>query len=92
MEAQNQILWSQTMKTLIATSLMGLGLSLGLFTADAHSATNVWTTINETAPHSVFDDLQMSAPRTMFDILNETAPHSAFDALNDSAPRSLVSE
>jgi hypothetical protein len=80
------------MKTLIATSLMGLGLSLGLFTADAHSATKVWTTINETAPHSVFDGLKMTAPRTMFESLDDAAPRSAFDALNDSAPRSLVSE
>ncbi len=78
------------MKTLIATSLIGLGI--GLFSANAHSATNVWTIINETAPHSVFDDLQMTAPRTVFESLNDAAPRSALDALNDSAPRSLVSE
>ena len=74
------------MKTLISTSIV----ALSLFTVSAQAASkDVWTQINETAPHSgTFQDLNNTAPKSVFDQLNETAPRSdgIFGDLESTAP------
>lgn len=50
--------------------------------AQAKDVSTVWTTLNESAPRSIFDEIRDSAPRSVFDQLNETAPR---EAAGDSA-------
>lgn len=80
------------MKTLILASALFAAL------CGSADASQIWTTLADTAPRSVFDDLNSSAPRTVFDALGESAPRGAeprdlvgelqpaFDSLADSAP------
>ena len=60
------------MKSIVATSLIALGLLAG-----PASARDYWTTLNETAPKSVFDQIQESAPRSVFDDIPSSAPRWA---------------
>jgi hypothetical protein len=76
-----------TMKTL-AASLIAVALLSGA--AQARTADDYFTDLNETAPRSVFDDIRDSAPRSPFDELNQSAPRSTFDDIRDSAPRSAT--
>lgn len=82
------------MKTIIAASV----IALGLFAGSAH-ASNVWTTLADAAPRSVFDQLQDTAPRSVFDQIGDAAPrstegrddgvgemHPGFEKLADAAP------
>ena len=73
------------MKT-IAASLIAVALLSGA--AQARVSDGYFTTLGDTAPRSVFDDIHDSAPRSVFDDLNESAPRSTFGDLQDSAPRS----
>ena len=72
------------MKALIITTL--LGISMVVSPVQAKDTSKVWTTISDSAPRSVFDDLQATAPRTVFDDIRDTAPRSVFDSLRDNAP------
>jgi hypothetical protein len=66
------------MKTLIAASVLACGLLSA--TADAKDP---WTTLNESAPRSVFDEIKDTAPRSIFDDLRETAPRAAENEADD---------
>ncbi len=50
------------MKALIITTLVGIGMIAS--PVYAKDMTTIWTTISESAPRSVFDDLRDSAPRS----------------------------
>ncbi len=74
------------MKTLFTAALLALGLLAGTGTAPAE-ARDFWTTLNESAPRSIFDDLRDAAPRTIFDDLRDSAPLApTFETLRDNAP------
>ncbi|MFV0295463.1 MAG: hypothetical protein ACK5JT_05025 [Hyphomicrobiaceae bacterium] len=81
----------KSLKTLIVASAFAVGMAVPM-SAYAATSTNLFTTIQDSAPHaaSTFDDLNATAPRGgYFDDLNATAPHSGyFGSLNDAAPRS----
>jgi len=85
------------MKTLITASLLALGLLAS--PADARDMSGLWTSLTNSAPRSVFDQIRDSAPRSVFDQLQDTAPrseepnpdftgelHPWFEKLNDGQP------
>ncbi len=63
------------MKALILSSLLGFGLL-----AQPATAKDFWTTLNESAPRSIFNELRDSAPRSIFDQIRDSAPLWAGDA------------
>ena len=84
------------MKHILITALVAAHLFSG--PAQAKDVSTVWTTIQESAPRSPFDQLQNTAPRSIFDQIRDSAPLSAgerdlvgelqplFETLRDSAP------
>jgi len=63
------------MKHILIAALITAHLFSG--PAQAKDVSTVWTTIQESAPRSIFDEIRDSAPRSVFDQLNETAPREA---------------
>lgn len=76
------------MKALITATVLVLGLLAG--PASARDEKSIWTTLNESAPRSIFDDIREAAPRWVGagdvdgDLVGELAP--AFETLRDNAP------
>ncbi|MBS0241691.1 MAG: hypothetical protein JSS20_05895 [Proteobacteria bacterium] len=62
------------MKT-IAAAFIALGLFAGV--ANAQPASQIFTDIQNTAPHSLFDQIQDTAPHSVFDQIQESAPLKA---------------
>lgn len=70
------------MKPYIAALLFAFGLTTGPATAR-----DLWTTLNDTAPRSVFDQIQETAPRSLFVEIADTAPLApVFETLGTHAP------
>lgn len=60
------------MKTLITASILALSLLSGPASADPKT---IWTTISESAPRSIFDQIRDSAPLApVFETLRNDAP------------------
>ncbi len=76
------------MKTLITATILSLGLLATQAPASAASK-SFWTTLNESAPRSPFDELATTAPKSFWTTLNESAPRSPFDELASTAPKSI---
>ena len=75
------------MKCLLATLAIALGSSLAAAPASARDVSTTWTSINASAPRSIFDQIRDTAPRTVFDDIRDSAPlQPVFDTLQDNAP------
>ena len=76
------------MKFLTSASLLALGLGLLIAPAEARTPQGIWTTLNDAAPRSPFDQLNASAPRsaTPADDCFVGELHPWFDRINSSAP------
>lgn len=76
------------MKTLIAASLLTVGLFTGAASA-ADVSNQLFSDINAAAPRAgTFEELNATAPRGVFDDISTVAPRTLFDDIHDSAPRS----
>jgi hypothetical protein len=76
------------MKAFAAFALLAVGVFAS--PAAARDMSTLWTTLNDTAPRTIFDDIRDSAPRSFFDQLNDTAPRAAPEAA--SADDRIVGE
>ncbi len=72
------------------TAIFASSIALALSSATSLAADvnpGAFSTINESAPRSVFGDLNASAPRSPFDDIATSAPKSTFEEIRASAPR-----
>ncbi len=72
------------MKTFVIAAILGLGLIVQ--PAQAKDLSTLWTTISESAPRSIFDEIRDSAPRSAVtgDFVGEL--QEVFETLRDRAP------
>lgn len=65
------------MKPLVIAAALALASATLVQPVAAETAPQIWTTIADTAPRSLFEELNDSAPRSVFDQIRDSAPRSA---------------